>query len=116
MTGRHPPGSDGSPDGVDSSRGSPTGPAATRTEAATSVGPSDAPAVCSRCGRPFPDGDLLALHRGLAHRDALDEAEVAAYERASRDEDDALRVLRLQALAALVVLYFALLFAYAAFG
>ncbi len=76
----------------------------------------DAPAVCPECGRPLPDERLLALHRGLDHHDALDEDGRERFEDAYRDEGDDLRLFRLKALAALVLLYFGFLFAYAAFA
>lgn len=86
------------------------------TTADATVPDDDAPAVCPECGRPLPDERLLALHRGLQHYDALDAAERERFEAAYRDEGDDLRVFRLKALAALVVLYFGFLFAYAAFA
>jgi hypothetical protein len=77
-----------------------------------SAAPADAPR-CSYCGRPFPDEQLLALHRGLEHYDDLDESERDAYEDAYLAENAALRSFRLRALAALVVLYFGFLMLYA---
>jgi hypothetical protein len=76
----------------------------------------ETPSVCPDCGRPLPDERLLALHRGLDHYDSLDDDEREAFEAAYRDERDDLRVFRLKALLVLVVLYFAFLFAYAAFA
>jgi len=78
----------------------------------TDTTPDDAPATCERCGRAFPDPDLLALHRGRAHED-LTDAERDAFESAREAEDAALRRLRLLALAGLVALYFGLLMTYA---
>jgi hypothetical protein len=79
--------------------------------------PPDAPVyACDRCGRPFAAESRLALHRGLAHRTDLSPAEREAFE-AARDEEVAdLRRFRLLALAALVLLYFGFLFAYAVFA
>jgi hypothetical protein len=82
----------------------------------TSV-PADAPVFCcSHCGRPFATEQLLALHRGLAHGGALTPDERAAYESALEAEAADIRRFRILALGALVVLYFGLLFAYAAFA
>jgi hypothetical protein len=77
-----------------------------------STAPADAPR-CSYCGTPFPDEELLALHRGLDHYDDLDDAERDAYEDAYLAENADLRSFRLRALAALVVLYFGFLMLYA---
>jgi len=73
--------------------------------------PDDAP-TCDRCGDAFPTADLLALHRGHAH-DALSEDERAAFEAAREADTESLRLFRLQALGALVLLYFGFLMAYA---
>ena len=79
--------------------------------------PTDAtPVYCERCGHPLPTDRLLALHRGLTHYDDLTEREREAYEAAYRKEGADIRRFRLKALAALVVLYFLFLFAYAAVG
>ena len=82
----------------------------------TDVPAGESPATCARCGEPFPSERLLALHRGLAHYDALSEGEREAYADAYEAETRDLRLFRLQALAFLVVLYFAFLFAYALFA
>lgn len=100
----------------------PTAPATERPGAGCDVAAETAvpdgadAAVCDRCGRPFPDADLLALHLGLAHLDDLGPDERRTFEAATREEAAALRVMRLQAVAALVVLYFGFLFAYSAVG
>ncbi|WP_254271648.1 DUF7410 domain-containing protein [Haloarcula marina] len=76
--------------------------------------PADAPTYeCAHCGRPFAREEWLALHRGLDHPAELDDEEVAAFRAAHDDEEDALGTFRLQALGALVLLYFALLMVYA---
>jgi hypothetical protein len=69
--------------------------------------------TCARCGRPFGRERHLALHRGLAHGDTLDEAERAAYESALTDERADLRRFRIVGLGLLVLVYFGFLFAYA---
>ena len=74
----------------------------------------DAPAFeCHYCGRPFAREEWLALHRGLDHPAQLDDAEVAAFRAAHEAEEDALGNFRLQALGALVLVYFFLLMIYA---
>jgi hypothetical protein len=79
--------------------------------------PTDAePVVCAHCGAPFADDELLALHRGIDHADALDGAEREAFEDAYEAESEDLRLFRLKALGALVVLYFGLLMMYSVFA
>ena len=73
--------------------------------------PDDAPA-CDRCGAVFPTSELLALHRGHSH-DGLSDAEREAFAAASERETEDLRLFRLKALGALVLLYFGFLMAYA---
>ncbi|QGN06917.1 C2H2-type zinc finger protein [Halorhabdus sp. CBA1104] len=76
--------------------------------------PEDAEAHrCPECGRPFVREELLALHRGYEHPDALEETATAAFEEAYESENDQLAVFRLEALLALIVLYFLLLMTYA---
>ena len=76
--------------------------------------PADAePLRCPDCGRPFTSEELLGLHQGYDHPDALDDAETAAFEEAYEAESDRLNVFRLKALLALIVLYFVLLMTYA---
>jgi hypothetical protein len=77
--------------------------------------PADAPA-CSYCGSRFPTERLRDLHRGLEHWPDLDDDEQAAYESAYESEGEDIRSFRLRALAALVVLYFGFLMAYAVFA
>lgn len=70
---------------------------------------------CQYCGRTVATDELLALHKGHSHDGRLDEGERAAYEAAHRAETETLRVYRLKVIAALVLLYFGFLFAYALF-
>lgn len=73
----------------------------------------DEAVVCSRCGRPFADDTLLALHRGHVHADDLSDAEAAAFEAAYDDEQAQIRAFRLKALGTLILLYFGFLMLYA---
>lgn len=78
--------------------------------------PEDAPsepAVCSYCGARFADDELLALHRGLEHESELPEAEREAYVDAVASEREDVKLFRLKALVALLVLYFGFIFVYA---
>jgi hypothetical protein len=76
--------------------------------------PADAAAHdCPYCGRPFARESWLALHSGLAHPNELDDAEVEAFRAAHNEEEEALSTFRLQALGALVLIYFGLLMVYA---
>jgi len=68
---------------------------------------------CPSCGRPFAREEWRTLHRGLEHASELDDADVEQFREAYRSEDSELRLFRLKALAALVVLYFVLLMIYA---
>jgi hypothetical protein len=74
--------------------------------------PDDA-AECRYCGHPFAKTEWLALHRGLEHPAELDDEEVAAFREAHDAEENELKTFRLQALGALVVVYFFLLMIYA---
>ncbi|WP_232688210.1 C2H2-type zinc finger protein [Halobacterium zhouii] len=74
--------------------------------------PADAPR-CSHCGEAFPTDQLRDLHRGLEHYDALADDEREAFDEAYIAETEGLRSFRLRALAALVLVYFGFLFAYA---
>jgi hypothetical protein len=73
----------------------------------------DEPATCEYCGECFVEDDLLALHRGQAHENELSDAEIEAYREARESERDEVRLFRLQALAALVAIYFGFIFVYA---
>lgn len=68
---------------------------------------------CAYCGRPFARESWLALHRGLEHPGDLDDDEITAFRGAHAEEEDALRIFRLKALGALILLYFGLLMIYA---
>jgi len=111
--GSAPDGSDtaGSSGGV----GSPLADAGVETTPPTRYAvPASADAdTCADCGRPFPDPDLLALHRGLEHGGDLAAAERERVESARESEDRRLGLFRLRALVVLVVLYFGLLMVYA---
>jgi hypothetical protein len=74
------------------------------------------PMRCEHCQQRFADADLLALHQGLEHEGTLTTAEREAFETAYNAEAEELRLFRLKALLALVLLYFLLLFAYSVFG
>jgi len=69
--------------------------------------------VCQYCGRPFAREDLLALHRGHAHFDSLAGDQREAFEAAYADEQEEIRLVRLKALGALILLYFGFLILYA---
>jgi hypothetical protein len=76
--------------------------------------PADAPRHdCERCGAAFASERHLALHRGLAHDDELSDAERTAFVDARETEETELKRFRIVALGLLVLVYFALLFAYA---
>lgn len=83
----------------------------------TSIPEDETPAgTCEHCGHPFPTTERLVLHKGVEHRRRLDGAEKERFKSAFLGEKDALRSLRLRALAILVVLYFGLLNLYAIFA
>jgi hypothetical protein len=77
------------------------------------VPPEGAAETCPDCGRPFHDAELVALHRGLAHEAVLDDEARERVAAAREAESRRLRLFRLKAIAALVVLYFGLLMVYA---
>lgn len=68
---------------------------------------------CRYCDQPFAEAELLALHRGIDHPEAIDASEREAYEEARAEEDDDIRRYRIIALGLLVLLYFGLLMIYA---
>ena len=74
------------------------------------------PLECPYCEEPFADSQLLALHAGLEHSEALTPPEERAYLEAYEAESEEIRMFRLKALAALVLIYFLLLFAYSFFA
>lgn len=69
--------------------------------------------VCDYCGRPFAREEFLALHRGQAHADRLTETERAAFRSAYEDEQEEIRLFRLKALGAVILVYFGFLIVYA---
>lgn len=82
-------------------------------EQASSVIADENAAVCGYCGRPFVRETQLSLHRGLDHPDALTDDERAAFEAAHAAESEAIRLFRLKAILALVVVYFGFLIVFA---
>lgn len=88
-------------------------PAVGRERGSPPPGAPGDPAVCTYCGARFADDELLALHRGLEHGSDLDDDERAAYADAVASERDDLRLFRLQALVALLVIYFGFVLVYA---
>lgn len=80
------------------------------TTDASDAGP---PYDCPYCDRRFHRESYLSLHRGQDHPDALTDTERTAFEAAREDEEEELRLFRLQALAALVFIYFGFLLVYA---
>lgn len=89
--------------------------ASTTTESATdaSTGAAEPPYDCPYCDRRFHRESYLSLHRGQTHPDRLTDAERAAFDAAREAEEEQLRLFRLQALAALVFIYFGFLMVYA---
>jgi len=84
-----------------------------RTADASDGGATDSPGYrCEDCGRSFYTEDLLVLHRGVRHPDALDASGREAYREVYAAEEREIRSFRLRALAVLVVLYFGFLFLY----
>lgn len=82
---------------------------------ATAVPPGEEPAArCPYCHRPFTDADLRALHVGEVHADEWTDEERAAYEAAREAETDDLFVFHLKVVGALVLLFFAFMYTYAA--
>lgn len=76
--------------------------------------PPERPAeTCPYCGRPFPDAEILTLHKGRTHAERLSEEERTAVRGAREREADEVRMFQLQALGLLVLLYFGFLMTYA---
>jgi hypothetical protein len=71
---------------------------------------------CPYCGQPFPEAEILLLHKGIDHPEDLSSDEREAYEEARRDEDEELRLFKLKSLVALVALYFGFIMVYAVFA
>ncbi|NHN42574.1 C2H2-type zinc finger protein [Halorubellus sp. JP-L1] len=79
--------------------------------------PDDADAHrCPYCSRPFADPARVDLHVGLKHYDVCDDDEAAAFEDAYTGENEMIRLYRLKATAAIVLLYFGFLMVYAFFA
>ena len=68
---------------------------------------------CPRCGAAFARERHRDLHLGQTHEGSLSAEEHEAYERAEAAEREELRLFRLKALAALVLVYFGFLILYA---
>jgi hypothetical protein len=85
----------------------------TASDEQTAVPEGETPATCDYCGRPFPDGESLTLHRGLAHYGSLTDEEREAFAEAYRAEEPDLRRFRIVALGLLVLIYFGFLMLYA---
>jgi len=85
-------------------------PSTDSPDPAPSSGP---PHDCPYCDRAFHRESYLALHWGQTHPAALTDPERRAFEAARDEEEEELRLFRLQALAALVFIYFGFLLVYA---
>jgi hypothetical protein len=68
---------------------------------------------CPYCSRPFATSARVDLHVGLEHYDVCSDPEVDAFETAYAAETEELRLYRLKAAAATVLLYFGMLMVYA---
>lgn len=75
--------------------------------------PDQSPARCPYCNRPFPDAEILTLHKGRVHSASLSADERAAVSEARETETSELRTYQFRALGAAIVLYFLFLFTYA---
>ena len=80
--------------------------------ATTEVPPDETTHDCPYCGRPFSDPEYRTLHVGLDHHVECSEEELEAFQAAYREETEAIRLFRLKAIGALVLLYFGFLFTY----
>ena len=90
----------------------PTDATTDRSPAATDVPPGETTHDCPYCGRPFSEEEYRTLHVGLDHHEECTEAELEAFREAYRDETEEIRLFRLKAIGALVLLYFGFLFTY----
>jgi hypothetical protein len=70
-------------------------------------------AECPYCGRPFQTERLRALHVGERHPEECTDDERAEFEAAREAESDDLFIYHLKVIAALVVLFFVFVYAYA---
>lgn len=68
---------------------------------------------CPHCGRPLADEQLLALHVGEEHSDAMSEADITGYEAAREQEDDDLFVFHIKVMAAITLVTFVFIYTYA---
>lgn len=83
-------------------------------EPETAVPDGETPAArCPYCDRPFRTERLRALHVGEVHADVCTDTERGAYDEAYEAESDELFVFHLKVMAALVLLTFGLVYAYA---
>ena len=71
------------------------------------------PERCPYCEEPFHTERLLALHLGEVHEKSLTDDERAAYDDAYEAESDELFVYHIKVIAALIVVYFVVSYAYA---
>ena len=77
---------------------------------------NESPAECPYCERPFPNDEILLLHKGQRHPGELSAAERSDLQDAYERESEQVRMVRLKALAALVLVYFGLIMTYAVFA
>ena len=79
----------------------------------TTTVPDDVqPEICPYCERPLPDTEAVTLHKGLEHWDDLSDDERDAFRTTYDNEQSDLRRFQLQAMLALILIYFAFLFTY----
>lgn len=86
------------------------------TPTETRVPDDETPARCPYCSAPFPTDTVRDLHVGRAHDDQWSDDERDAYAEAYEADADDLRRFQYLALAALVLVYFFFLIAYAVFA
>jgi hypothetical protein len=77
---------------------------------------NESPVECPYCEHPFPNDEILLLHKGQRHLQELSAAEQSALQDAHERENEQVRMFRLKALAALVLVYFGLIMTYAVFA
>jgi len=78
----------------------------------TDVPPGEAPVACPYCGQPFRRESYRDLHVGLNHYERTTEGERDRFRTAYAAEEDDIRYFRLQTIAVLIILYFAMVFTY----
>lgn len=76
----------------------------------------DEASKCPICGRCFPNEHIRRLHEGRDHFEILPPERQSAVRDAHERETEVLRRFQLQALLALVCLYFGILLTYAIFA